>query len=229
MNLENGFRNKKRIWCASRWSWYCAEYISFFDGIDLQNVDKITCVNQEIYEEVDAYLYDSSLKNASDDIIDKLRSKTIVYIDDYPPKVKEHQTVITNISHFHNRNSRSYNFLAGHQKKELYILEKDYIRFSDSNYKLHYFFHTPTMALNWAYLKGFKNVVLAGVDLNINDLRHFDNEKFNPNWLEKDVQKARNHLENICTKYLDIYQLNAGSDLRLPKLKLGDLLCQEFC
>lgn len=60
------------------------EYISFFDGIELQNVDKITCVNQEIYEEVDAYLYDYSLKNASDDIIDKLRGKTTVYIDDYP-------------------------------------------------------------------------------------------------------------------------------------------------
>lgn len=151
----------------------------------------------------------------------------VIYIDDFPPKIREHQTVITNISHYHKRNSMSYNFLAEHQKKELYILEKDYLRFSDSSYKLNYFFHTPTMALNWAYIKGFKNVVLAGIDLNFADKRHFDNVNFDPNWLEKDVLKARWHLENICTKYLNIFQLNAGSDLRLPKIKLGDLICQS--
>ncbi len=149
----------------------------------------------------------------------------IIFADDFPPtRINENQTVITNLWWWQNKKSRTFERIKNHKKLELYVIEKEYTRFSDSTLKLHFWFHTPSIALNWAYLKGFKNVILAGIDLNFNDKRHFD-ANFVASWLNDDVKKARQHLEDVATKYLKIYQLNAQSDLRLEKITIKDLLC----
>lgn len=59
------------------------EYLSFFNNIDLNTVDKITCLSDELYQEVDAYL-DHSSNNKNQDNILRLRSNTSVYTDEYP-------------------------------------------------------------------------------------------------------------------------------------------------
>jgi len=148
----------------------------------------------------------------------------VIWTDDYPPNFEEHHTVITNLWWWQNKRSRTFEKIKNHDKKELYIFENEDRYFSDSSLKLNLCFHTPSVALNWAYLKGFKTVILAGIDLNINDLRHFDDEGFNPCWLPDGVNKARWHLENVATKYLKIYQLNPKSDLQLEKIDIKELL-----
>ena len=61
------------------------EYLSFFDGIDLNEVDKITCVDDALYQEVDAYLDNEKLKKAYDEAtLKRLRENTFIYTDDYP-------------------------------------------------------------------------------------------------------------------------------------------------
>lgn len=58
------------------------EYLSFFQGIDISSVDKITCLNEELYQEVDAYL--DGLTSMDSDSRLKLRSAAFIYNDDYP-------------------------------------------------------------------------------------------------------------------------------------------------
>lgn len=61
------------------------EYLSFFNGIDLETVDKITCANEELYQEVDAYLDEIASHNAKkEQYINNLRANTYMYSDDYP-------------------------------------------------------------------------------------------------------------------------------------------------
>ena len=61
------------------------EYLSFFAGIDLESVDKITCADESLYQEVDAYLEGLAAHNDKKaQYINKLRANTIMYADDYP-------------------------------------------------------------------------------------------------------------------------------------------------
>ena len=83
------------------------------------------------------------------------------------------------------------------------------------------------MALNWAYKKGFKTVVLAGIDLIVNT-KHFDKDTTpdadGPDFTDSAILRARTHLTDVAQKYLKIYQLNPESNIELPKISLKDLL-----
>lgn len=140
----------------------------------------------------------------------------VMYYDNIRPNVKN-STIITS---FKNAEKENADLIYAH-KYELYNIRRNGDTFSEEPTFLHFCVHTPSMALNWAYLKGYKDVVLAGIDLIPNTL-HFDENK--PIFEEKTIITARNHLENVATKYLNIYQLNPNSDLKLPKISMEELL-----
>lgn len=145
------------------------------------------------------------------------------FFDDVPFRLSDETTIVTNIRYAQDKNRKFYEACINHKKAEYYLISRDKSRFSEDSKTLNFFYHTPTMVLNWAYLKGFENVILAGVDL-VGGIGHFDNPKFIPNWKPQDLEDAREHLETVCTKYLNIYQLNPESNLKLPKINIEELM-----
>lgn len=136
----------------------------------------------------------------------------VIFYDDISPKVKD-SIIITDEKNL-TRNAKE---LLETHRHETYQIKKDDWTFSEDKNVLHLCVHTPSMALNWAYQKGFKEVILAGIDL-IPDTPHFDScAKIFSN---EAIKQARKHLEQIATKYLNIYQLNPNSYLDLPKKEL---------
>nr|DAF63890.1 MAG TPA: alpha-2,3/8-sialyltransferase [Siphoviridae sp. ctgn638] len=149
--------------------------------------------------------------------------ENVIFYDDIPRlKVSEKNRIIADIRLIYNKKSRAYGWLNSHKNKELYLCRNNKFIFENGDNKLNLFFHTPSMALNWCYKKGYKNVILAGIDLT-SDTRHFDSSN-NACWTEPKLLEARKHLEKVCTRYLNIYQLNPDSDLDLPKISIKDLL-----
>lgn len=136
----------------------------------------------------------------------------VAFYDNILPNVKD-STIITDIKNADNEVVKSH-------KHELYYIKKDSWKFSEDKNILHLCVHTPSMVLNWAYLKGFRNVVIAGIDL-IPDTAHFDScAKI---FCDKAIDEARRHLETIAKRYVNIYQLNPNSYLDLDKISLSSL------
>ena len=140
----------------------------------------------------------------------------VCFYDNIVPNVKA-STIITSYKNIEKAPAR---MIYAHPY-ELYHIKRNHTEFSNDKSTLSFCVHTPSMALNWAYQKGYKEVVLAGIDL-IPQTKHFDEDKLI--FPDNAVKLARHHLENVATKYLKIYQLNPDSDLNLPKIKMEDLL-----
>lgn len=139
----------------------------------------------------------------------------VMYYDDIRPEVRN-STIITS---FRNAEKENADLIYSHRYELYHVFKRDE-DFSDDPQILNFCVHTPSMALNWAYQKGYKDVVLAGVDLIPNTL-HFDDDK--PIFGDESILRAKNHLENVATKYLNIYQLNPNSYLNLPKITMEEL------
>lgn len=137
----------------------------------------------------------------------------VIFYDDIVPTVKK-SIVITD-------QKNADNEVVKNNRHELYYVKRDDWCFSDSDSTLNLCIHTPSMALNWAYQKGFKNVIIAGIDL-VPNTQHFDSCKLI--FSDKAIKQAKKHLETVCTKYLNIYQLNPNSYLDLPKISIDSLL-----
>lgn len=149
----------------------------------------------------------------------------VIYHDDICPDIKEHQTVVTNVLYLR-RKSNSREVLEKHDKKELYVVHRNGKGFAPDATSLNFYLHTPSMALDWAYKKGFKNVVLAGIDLTL-ERTHFD-YKTTPDqnghtFKEDTLYNCRRHLKEIAGKYLNIYQLNPDNDIEIPKISIAEL------
>lgn len=140
----------------------------------------------------------------------------VCFYDNICPNVKN-STIITSFKNIEKEPAR----LIYSHRYELYNIFKKEDCFSEDKQILNFCVHTPSMALNWAYQKGYKEVVLAGVDL-IPNTKHFDDDK--PIFPDEAIKRARKHLENVATRYLKIYQLNPNSDLNLPKITIKELL-----
>ena len=155
----------------------------------------------------------------------------VIFYDDITPNVRPESTIITNIRHFQDKNKKSYNLCHEHKKIEFYTVNKNFNEFSTGDSKLNFCVHTPSMALNWAYRNQFKNVVIAGIDLIINT-PHFDKDTapdaICPNFDDVAIVRARNHLTNVATRYLKIYQLNPKSDIELEKITIRELLKNDI-
>lgn len=149
--------------------------------------------------------------------------ENVIFFDDIAPikSVKPHHNIITDIRLIRNKNARCYEWLKKHQKKELYLIDHQQY-FSRSGRHLAFFFHTPSMALNWCYQKGFKTVYLCGVEIS-EDTRHFD-VNYNACWTDRKRLQARKILEKEYTKHLNIIQLDKKSTLDLKKTDIKELL-----
>ena len=152
----------------------------------------------------------------------------VIFYDDIVPEVAENTKIITSVGYYYDRDKKCYNLLRTHGNCELYKIKKDCEHFSKKPNTLHMCIHTPSLALNWAWLKGFKNVIIAGIDLTLENREHFDKDH-TPDPSSNDFNKsaidiARNHLCNIAQKHLQVFQLNPESDLKLPKVNIADLL-----
>lgn len=151
----------------------------------------------------------------------------VIFYDDLVPNVEERHKIITNGKYNCSNAYKSYELLQAHENKELYIINKQSFAFSDNPKILNFCIHTPSMALNWAWLNRFKNVVIAGIDLTLENNEHFDKDT-TPDRNGHDfnlsaITAARNHIENVATKHLNIYQLNPKSTINIPKINILDL------
>ena len=79
-------------------------------------------------------------------------------------------------------------------------------------------------AINYAYLKGYKNIVLCGVDLTEN-WNHF----YSCHDTSNDIIRSPKRIEKIrellyqFKDYVNLYQLNPESDLDIEKINIGEL------
>lgn len=150
----------------------------------------------------------------------------VIFHDDIVPEVSKDSTIITNIIYLRKK-SKCKKLLENHKKKELFVIHRNFKRLAEDNMTLNFCIHTPSMAFDYANKKGFKNVILAGIDLTKNN-QHFD-YKTTPdqnghNFQEQSLLKAREHLYKVAAKALNVYQLNPDSDLKIPKINIADLL-----
>ena len=79
-------------------------------------------------------------------------------------------------------------------------------------------------AINYAYLKGYKNIILCGVDLTEN-WNHFYSVHDTSNDIirsPKRIGKMRELLYEF-KDYVNLYQLNPESDLNIKKINIGEL------
>ena len=152
----------------------------------------------------------------------------VIFYDDLVPDVQTYTKIVTNLAYYYDKSKKCYELLRTHGSCEFYKIKRDCDKFSKKPNTLHFCIHTPSMALNWAWFKGYKNVVIAGIDLTLENRLHFDKDT-TPDADSNDfnkpaIQIARNHLENIATRHLNVYQLNPDSDLKIPKITIKDLL-----
>lgn len=76
-------------------------------------------------------------------------------------------------------------------------------------------------AINYAYLLGFKNIILVGIDLTSNWNHFYPSDKFIRT--DKRIERIRNKLYEF-KKYINLYTLNKDSDLEIEKVKFEDLV-----
>ena len=83
--------------------------------------------------------------------------ENVIFFDDISPieHVKPYHNLITDMRLIRNKKARCYEWLKNHQKKELYLIDYQPY-FSRSDRHLSFFFHTPSMALNWCYKKSIR-------------------------------------------------------------------------
>jgi len=79
-------------------------------------------------------------------------------------------------------------------------------------------------AINYAYFKGYKNIILCGVDLTEN-WNHFYSEQNSSNDIIRMPKRIRKMRELVYRfkEYINLYQLNPESDLDIGKINIGDL------
>lgn len=149
--------------------------------------------------------------------------ENVIFFDDILPisGVKPHHNLITDVRLSRNPKYKCYEWLNNHDKKELYLIDNQ-TDFTERERHLAFFFHTPSMALNWCYKKGFKTVYLCGVEIS-EDTRHFDSN-YPACWTDRKRLQARKILEKEYTKHLNIIQLDKKSTLDLKKTDIKELL-----
>jgi len=150
--------------------------------------------------------------------------ENVIFFDNICPDFKEYHNVICPIKRSF-KGSKAYEKLLNHSKKELYQCSNGTFEFKESLISncLSVYYHTPTMAMNWAYLKGYKTVILAGVDL-IRNTEHFDNPRQILSWSEERTALCKKHIEYVNEKHLKLYNLNPNANMDIPRITIGELL-----
>ena len=121
---------------------------------------------------------------------------------------------------------KNYNEVKEQKNIELCEVITNRCEFSTKQNILNFYYFTSSMAINWAYLKGYKNVILCGIDL-MNNL-HFDDSNHRPIFADGVLTKTKKFMEIVCQRFINLYQLNPDSDLKIPKISLEKLLKGEI-
>lgn len=154
--------------------------------------------------------------------------ENVIFYDDVVPDVLPKHRIIANINYALDTTKKCRELLINHKNTEFYYIAKNFSDFSHNKCILHFCIHTPSIALNWAYLKGFKNVILAGVDLTLKNNLHFDKDYTPDNdghdFNKSAIERAREHLVNVAQRYLNVYQMNPKSDMLLSKIRIQDII-----
>lgn len=107
-------------------------------------------------------------------------------------------------------------------QNKLYVFDKSIEIIHDINlHKLGFNKNSCHPAINYAYLQGYKNIILCGIDLT-SDWGHFYDNGLNQIQSERYINRVRNYLYQF-KNYVNLYQLNPESDLDIEKINIGDL------
>lgn len=84
---------------------------------------------------------------------------------------------------------------------------------------------TAHPAINYAYLKGYKNIILCGIDLTENWNHFYSNETTDNDIIRNRVRinKMRNLLYSF-KEFVNLYTLNSNSDLEIDKINIKELI-----
>lgn len=144
--------------------------------------------------------------------------KFVIFYDKIAaPKEKINNLIVTDI--------KNKDAVCHQDNVQLYKVITNREEFSTKKDEINFYYFTSSMAINWAYINGYKNIVLAGIDL-INNL-HFDDKNHKPIIADGVLDKTKIYMEDICQKHINIFQLNPESDLKVLKITLQELLKGE--
>jgi len=136
--------------------------------------------------------------------------------DSYKNNLKDHKLIVSEEVH------RREILLDNANLKIEYIFDGSANEISHNldNNKLLMFKTTAHPAINYMYLKGFKNIILCGVDL-VSNWEHFDNDGkcFRT---PKRIEQIRERLYKF-KEYINLYTLNKNSDLEIDKINIKEL------
>jgi hypothetical protein len=135
--------------------------------------------------------------------------------------IKDHYQNQKIITHYINEKELKENNFNNY---ELYYLKWRNRPILDKDLKiLSYYGLTHTIILNWAYLNGFERVILAGVDLDTKNNKHFDNKEiFVPG--SNTIINCIEQIENTYKDKLEILQLNPKTKMNIPIISVKDLI-----
>ena len=133
------------------------------------------------------------------------------------PKLNNQNIILSQTAYRHN-------FILENRDKPKnieYIFDARQEIFHDLSKNILCMFKTSALpAINYAYLKGYKNIILCGVDLTEN-WNHF----YEHNIINRTPRRI-NQMRELLYKfkdYVNLYQLNPESDLDIKKINIGDL------
>lgn len=117
-----------------------------------------------------------------------------------------------------------HNFILENRDKPKnieYIFDARSEIFHDLSKNMLCMFKTSALpAINYAYLLGYKNIILCGIDLTENWNHFYEHGQINRTSVR--INQMRELLYKF-KDYVNLYQLNPESDLDIKKINMGDL------
>lgn len=136
--------------------------------------------------------------------------------------LNNHNIIISKTAHHHNFELENYE----RPKNIEYIFDARSEIFHDLSKNMLCMFKTCALpAINYAYLKGYKNIILCGVDLTEN-WNHFYSKEYSSNDMvrsPKRIERIRELLYQF-KDYVNLYQLNPESDLNVDSINIRNLI-----
>ena len=169
------------------------------------------------------YLINNYYHIGINNFIDKYPNIKNVLFSDYSvydwiePKLNNQNIIISQTAYYHNF------VLENREKPENieFIFDARQEIFHDLSDNMLCMFKTSALpAINYAHLKGYKNIILCGVDLTENWNHFYEHSTLKR--MHSRIEKMREILYSF-KDYINLYQLNPESDLNIEKINIGDL------
>ena len=169
------------------------------------------------------YLINNYYHIGINNFIDKYPNIKNVLFSDYSvydwiePKLNNQNIIISQTAYYHNF------VLENREKPENieFIFDARQEIFHDLSKNMLCMFKTSALpAINYAYLLGYKNIILCGIDLTENWNHFYEHGQINRTSVR--INQMRELLYKF-KDYVNLYQLNPESDLDIKKINMGDL------